>query len=336
MKKETILITGGLGYIGSVTTLCVKNAGYDVIVADDLSNSSIEVKGKIESLIGEPLKFYEANLADFSAAERVFSENHIDAVIHFAGWKAVGESVKNPLSYYRNNVISMINILDLMDKYKVRELIFSSSATVYGDPDELPLREDSQLKEASNPYGATKRMIERIIEDYGVSCPEFKSIILRYFNPIGSDESHTLGESPNGTPNNLMPYIQKVAVGELPKLTVFGNDYPTRDGTCIRDYIHVSDLATGHLKALERLKTLHGVDVFNLGSGAGTTVLELIAAFEKATGIHVPYVIGDRRPGDVAANFASSSKAERELGWKAEKTIEEAAFDSYLFQKGLI
>ncbi len=331
MKR--ILVTGGLGFIGSETTIELIKNGYEPVVVDNLFNSKSAVLDRIEELTKVRPAFYQVDCCDEKALEKVFGENEIDAVIHFAGYKAVAESVEKPLEYYRNNLLSSIVVLRLMKRHDVHGIIFSSSATVYGVPSRLPLVETDPVQEATNPYGETKIMIERIIEDEAKADPDFKGILLRYFNPIGAHPSGLLGEDPNGIPNNLMPYVSQVAIGRLNHLNVNGDDYPTPDGTGVRDYIHVVDLARGHVAALKRLETLKGVDVYNLGTGRGTSVLEVVKAFEKATGVKIPYVIAPRRPGDVASNYADCSKAERELHWRAVLTVEDACRDAYNFQK---
>jgi len=328
----TILVTGGLGYIGSHTCVELLKKGERVIVLDNLSNSKIETIDKITKITGKSFVFYKADLLDEAAVEQVFEENKIDAVIHFAGLKAVGESVEKPLLYYRNNIVGTLNLLDVMQKHNVDKLVFSSSATVYGNPSKVPITEDMPLS-TTNPYGTTKHMIEFILNDYCVAHKEFKVVILRYFNPIGAHESGIIGEDPNGIPNNLMPYICKVASGKLKQLNVFGCDYETHDGTGVRDYIHVVDLALGHIKSLEKLeKNECGVFIYNLGTGNGYSVLDLVKAFEKENGIKIDYKIVDRRPGDIAKCFADPSKALRELDWKAEKTLEDMVKDAWGYE----
>lgn len=328
----TILVTGGLGYIGSHTCVELLKKGERVIVLDNLSNSKIETIDKITKITGKNFVFYKADLLDEAAVEKVFEENKIDAVIHFAGLKAVGESVEKPLLYYRNNIVGTLNLLDVMQKHNVDKLVFSSSATVYGNPAKVPITEDMPLS-TTNPYGTTKHMIEYILNDYSKAHPDFKVVILRYFNPIGAHESGIIGEDPNGIPNNLMPYICKVASGKLKQLNVFGCDYETHDGTGVRDYIHVVDLSLGHIKALEKLeKNNCGVFIYNLGTGKGYSVLDLVKAFEKENGIHIDYKIVERRPGDIAKCFADPSKALKELDWKAEKTLEDMVKDAWGFE----
>jgi len=328
----SILVTGGLGYIGSHTCVELLKKGERVIVLDNLSNSKIETIDKIKKITGKSFIFYKADLLDEAAVEKVFEENKIDAVIHFAGLKAVGESVEKPLLYYRNNIVGTLNLMDVMQKYNVDKLVFSSSATVYGNPAKVPITEDMPLS-TTNPYGTTKHMIEYILNDYAKAHPDFKVVILRYFNPIGAHESGIIGEDPNGIPNNLMPYICKVASGELKQLNVFGCDYETHDGTGVRDYIHVVDLALGHIQALKKLdKNNCGVFTYNLGTGTGYSVLDLVKAFERENGIHIDYKIVERRPGDIAKCFADPSKALRELEWKAEKTIEDMVKDAWGYE----
>ena len=312
-----ILVTGGTGFIGSHTTLELLNAGYDVVVMDNLSNSSRESLRRVESITGKQAHFEEADLLDRSALQSLFETYPIDSVIHFAGLKAVGESVEKPLYYYQNNVAGTLLLCETMQKHGVKKLVFSSSATVYGNPSQSPLTEDSSLS-AVNPYGQTKLTIEYILRDLGVADPEWRISLLGYFNPVGAHEGGLIGEDPRGIPNNLMPYITQVAVGRLEKLRVYGNNHPTPDGTGVRDYIHVVDLANGHLKALEALESSAGVDAYNLGTGKGTSVLELVRAFEEASGVEIPFEITARRPGDAAACFADPSKAERKLKWRAQ------------------
>ena len=313
----TILVTGGNGYIGSHTVISLFENGYDVVIADNLSNSKMEVQNRLEQITGKRFKFYNVDCCDEAALNKVFDENNIDSVIHFAGLKAVGESVKIPLEYYSNNIGSMIAVLRAMEKHGVKKLVFSSSATVYGMSEDVPFTEQSPLGMCTNPYGWTKWMIEQILRDYAVAHPDMKICLLRYFNPVGAHESGLIGEDPRGIPNNLFPYISKVAGGTLECLTVFGDDYDTPDGTCLRDYIHVCDLAEGHVKAIAYLgKTDDPVSVFNLGTGKGTSVKEAVAAFEKACGHPINHVFGARRPGDIAVCYASTEKAEKELGWK--------------------
>ena len=326
-----ILVTGGLGFIGSHAVVELLNDGYDVVVVDNLSNSSIDVIDKIKAITGKEFDFYPYDLCDMDKVEEIFSKNKFDAVIHFAGYKAVGESVHEPIKYYENNLMSTLNICKSMQKYNCNNIIFSSSATVYGTPEVLPLTEECKVGGTTNPYGTTKLFIERILADIAIANPDFTPIILRYFNPIGAHRSGLIGEKPNGIPNNLMPYIVRVASGELEMLNVFGNDYDTPDGTGVRDYIHVVDLAKGHLKALEKALNSTGVSYYNLGTGTGYSVLDLVNNFEKINAIKVPYKIVDRRPGDVASCYADATKAFKELGWKAELGIEDMMKDSYNF-----
>ena len=323
-----ILVTGGLGFIGSHTVVELLDANYDVVVVDDLSNSTIDVKDKIETITGKSFKFYEVNVCNEEKMDDIFKNEKVDAVIHFAVYKAVGESVAKPLMYYENNLMSTIVLIKTMEKYGVNNFVFSSSATVYGSPKSLPIEEDFPLS-TTNPYGTTKLFIERIIEDVCVANPDFSAVVLRYFNPIGSHKSGLIGENPVGIPNNLMPYIVRVADKQLKELSVFGNDYDTHDGTGVRDYIHVVDLAKGHLKAIEKADKSKGVMFYNLGTGTGYSVLDLVESFKRVNGVDVPYKIVDRRPGDIAACYADPTKAYEELGWKAELGIEEMCRDSY-------
>ena len=326
-----ILVTGGAGYIGSHTCLELLQAGYDVTVVDNLSNSSEESLKRVQDLAGLPIEFHEADLLDKEKLEAIFDGETIDAVIHFAGLKAVGESVTLPLAYYHNNITGTLMLLETMQKFRVRNLVFSSSATVYGDPATVPITEDFPLS-ATNPYGQTKLMIEQICRDVQAADNTFNIALLRYFNPVGAHKSGRIGEDPSDIPNNLMPYVAQVAVGKLQELSVFGNDYNTPDGTGVRDYIHVVDLALGHLKALENLRTNPGVVVCNLGTGQGYSVLEMITAFEKASGKKIPYKIVGRRPGDIATCFADPGKAERELHWSASRGIDEMCSDAWRWQ----
>ena len=328
----SVLVTGGMGYIGSHTTVELLKAGKDVIIIDNLCNSSIVVKDRIKEITGKEVKFYNVDLTDKEAVKKVFEENSIESVIDFAALKAVGESVKNPLEYYMNNMVSFLVLLDIMKKNNVKNLVFSSSATVYGDAKTMPILESFPLT-ATNPYGRTKLMAEEILRDLAASDSSWNIAILRYFNPIGAHESGIIGEDPNGIPDNLMPYITKVAVGELKELSVFGNDYDTIDGTGVRDYIHVVDIAIGHIRALEKLETNSGLVTYNLGTGNGFSVLQLVKAFSKASGKEIPYKIAPRRLGDVAICYADPSKANRELNWKAEKSLEQMCEDSWRWQK---
>ncbi|MFD1362332.1 UDP-glucose 4-epimerase GalE [Lentibacillus salinarum] len=326
----SILVTGGAGYIGSHTTVELLEQGYDVIVVD-MNNSSEDVINRIEKITGKSVTFFTIDLLDKEALEVVFENHSIDAVIHFAGFKAVGESVEKPLKYYQNNLLSTLNLCEVMDQYGVQNLIFSSSATVYGIPEKLPLTEDCSTN-ALNPYGRTKLMIEEILTDLSRANDKWKIANLRYFNPVGAHPSGLIGENPNGIPNNLMPYITKVAVGELDSLNVFGGDYPTGDGTGVRDYIHVVDLAKGHLKALEHIHFCDGVESFNLGTGRGYSVLEVVQSFEKASGVTIPYEIVERRPGDTATCYADPTKAHKQLCWKSEKDLNDMCKDAWKWE----
>ena len=328
-----VLVTGGLGFIGSHTVVSLVENGFDVVIVDNLYNSKEEVLQRLESILNVKIPFYKIDCLDKESMEEVFKKENIDGIIHFAGYKAVGESCLKPLMYYRNNLDSTFTLLELMEKYGVKNLVFSSSATVYGIPEHVPLTEDDPVQDATSPYGETKVMIERILKDMCNVHKDWNIAILRYFNPIGAHESTLLGEDPNGIPNNLLPYVNKVATGELKCLHVYGNDYPTVDGTGVRDYIHVCDLAYGHVLALKKLETKPGKVIYNLGTGKGTSVLEIINAFEKATGVKIPYVIEDRRPGDVSENYASTVKAFNELGFKCKYNVEDACRMGYAFQK---
>ena len=323
-----VLVTGGLGYIGSHTVIELIEEGFEPIVIDNLSNSKLEVKDKIEKITGKKLKVYIEDVCNEESLDKIMTENNITDVIHFAGYKAVGESVAKPIMYYENNLLSTISLLKQMKKHHVKNIIFSSSATVYGQPEKLPITEDSKVGGTTNPYGTTKLMIEKILSDVYKSDNEMNITILRYFNPVGGHVSGLLGESPNGIPNNLMPYIVRVAVGKLECLSVFGNDYDTKDGTGVRDYIHVVDLAKGHIAAI---KHMNGLRYYNLGTGTGYSVLELVNAFEKVNNLKVNYKIVERRPGDIASCYADPSKALKELNWKSEKTLEDMMKDSYRF-----
>ena len=329
MKK--ILVTGGAGYIGSHTVVELVAAGYEAIIVDDLSNSSVQVLARLKSITGREISFYQGSVADKEFMNRVFEENHIDAVIHFAAYKAVGESVQEPLKYYENNVGGTIALLEVMKENKVDHIIFSSSATVYGMNNISPLTEDLSTS-AINPYGYTKLMMEQILTDVALANSDWSVTNLRYFNPIGAHESGMIGEAPKGIPNNLMPYITQVAVGKLQELSIFGNDYDTHDGTGVRDYIHVVDLAKGHVLALKHNLENKGVAVFNLGTGIGYSVLDMVKAFENVNGVKIPCTIKDRRPGDVATCYADASKANDILGWKAEKTLQDMMRDSWRWQ----
>ena len=327
-----VLVTGGAGYIGSHTCVELLNNGHDVIVVDNLSNSKPEVINRIKELTGRDFKFYKADILNKKEIDKIFKENNIEAVIHFAGLKAVGESVKIPLRYYYNNVTGTLVLCEVMQKHNVKKMVFSSSATVYGKPKTVPITEDFPLS-ATNPYGRTKLMIEEILRDIYISDNDWSIALLRYFNPIGAHESGRIGEDPNGIPNNLMPYITQVAIGKRERLNVFGDDYDTHDGTGVRDYIHVVDLAKGHLKALEKVMATKGVEAYNLGTGVGYSVLDVVKNFEKATGKKVPYIITSRRPGDIDKCYADPTKACKELGWKAEKTLEDMCKDAWNWQR---
>lgn len=327
-----ILVTGGAGFIGSHTCVELLNAGYEVVVVDNLSNSSAESLRRVQDITGKTLTFYENDLLDRPAIENIFNKEDISAVIHFAGLKAVGESVAKPLEYYWNNIAGTLILCDVMRNHGVKKLVFSSSATVYGDPASVPIREDFPLH-VTNPYGRTKLMQEEIFRDFAVADPEWSIMLLRYFNPIGAHESGRIGEDPKGIPNNLLPYVAQVAIGKHPYVRVFGNDYDTPDGTGVRDYIHVVDLAVGHVKAVEKMeKSPAGVYTYNLGTGTGYSVLDIVKAFSKACGHEVPYEICPRRPGDIAECYADPSKAAEELGWRAERGIEEMCADAWRWQ----
>lgn len=326
-----ILVTGGAGFIGSHTILELLNAGHSVIVMDNLSNSKITSLKRVEDLTGKSVSFEKLDLLNIEGMDSLFKSHTIDAVIHFAGLKAVGESVEKPLYYYENNVTGTVNLCKVMNKHGVKRLVFSSSATVYGNPSESPIKETSELS-ATNPYGQTKLTIEHIFRDLCVSDPEWKVSLLRYFNPVGAHESGKIGEDPTGIPNNLMPYVTQVAVGKRNRLSVFGGDYPTYDGTGVRDYIHVTDLAKGHLKALEHLEQESGAEAYNLGTGKGSSVLDVIKTFEKVTGKKIPYELTDRRPGDAAICYADAEKAKNELGWETEKNLEDMCRDAWNWQ----
>ena len=330
----SILVTGGAGFIGSHTAVELLNKGYDVIIVDNLVNSKESVIDSIKEITGKAPKFYNVDLLDKEKVDKIFDENKdIEAVIHFAALKAVGESVEKPILYYENNLQSTLVLVRAMQDHNVKRIVFSSSATVYGDPEKVPITEDMPVGAATNPYGETKVMIERILTDIYNADHEWSVMLLRYFNPIGAHESGLIGESPNGIPNNLMPYINQVALGKLDHLRVFGNDYDTPDGTGVRDYIHVVDLAKGHIKAIERCEKTTGVETFNLGTGIGYSVLDIVKNFEKATGIKIKYEIAPRRAGDIAECYADPTKAEKVLGWKAEKDLEQMCKDSWNFTK---
>ena len=328
----TILVTGGAGFIASHTNIELLNAGYDVIVMDNLCNSSKESVARVEQITGKKVKFYEADMRNVEDLEKIFSENVIDVIIHFAGLKAVGESCVKPFEYYENNISGTLNIISMMRKYNVKKMVFSSSATVYGDPEVIPITEECKVGGVTNPYGQTKLMLEQILTDIQKADPNFDIALLRYFNPIGAHESGLIGEAPNGIPNNLLPYVAKVAAGVLDKVNVFGDDYDTPDGTGVRDYIHVVDLAKGHVCAVKRLLEHPGLVIYNLGTGVGYSVLDIIHNFEKACGKKIPYVIAPRRPGDIATCYSDPSKAERELGWKAQYGIDRMCEDAWRWQ----
>lgn len=333
MKK--ILVTGGAGYIGSHTCVELLNAGKDIVIVDNFCNSKPEAIENIKKITNRDFAFYETDLRDKEALERIFNENEIESVIHFAGLKAVGESVAKPMEYYHNNLVSTLVLCQVMAEKNVKKLVFSSSATVYGDPHTVPISEDFPLH-TTNPYGTTKLMIEQILRDIYVSDNSWGIVILRYFNPIGANKCGIIGEDPNGIPNNLLPYVAKVATGELPHLNVFGNDYPTIDGTGVRDYIHVVDLSLGHVCAVRKIENESGVFTYNLGTGNGYSVLEIVKAFEKASGKPIPYKIAPRRPGDIAACYANPAKAKEELGWEAVRKIDEMCEDAWRFVAGKV
>lgn len=327
-----ILVTGGAGYIGSHTCIELINAGYDVVVLDNLCNSSEKSLERVAQITGKKVPFYKVDILDQEGMNEIFEKESIDSVIHFAGLKAVGESVSKPLEYYHNNITGTLLLCDVMRSHNVKNIIFSSSATVYGDPAFIPITEDCPKGKITNPYGQTKSMLEQILTDLHVADPEWNVVLLRYFNPIGAHESGLIGEDPKGIPNNLLPYIAQVAVGKLSCLGVFGDDYDTPDGTGVRDYIHVVDLAKGHVKALKKIEDKSGVSIYNLGTGNGYSVLQVVKAFEKACGKTIPYVIKPRRPGDIATCYADASKAKAELGWEAEYGIERMCADSWRWQ----
>ena len=329
----TISVTGGAGFIASHTNIELLNAGYDVIVMDNLCNSSKESVARVEQITGKKVKFYEADMRNVEDLEKIFSENVIDVIIHFAGLKAVGESCVKPFEYYENNISGTLNIISMMRKYNVKKMVFSSSATVYGDPEVIPITEECKVGGVTNPYGQTKLMLEQILTDIQKADPDFDIALLRYFNPIGAHESGLIGEAPNGIPNNLLPYVAKVAAGVLDRVNVFGDDYDTPDGTGVRDYIHVVDLAKGHVCAVKKLLEHPGLVIYNLGTGVGYSVLDIIHNFEKACGKKIPYVIAPRRPGDIATCYSDPSKAERELGWKAQYGIDRMCEDAWRWQK---
>ena len=328
-----ILVTGGAGFIGSHTLIELVEAGHAPVVVDNLSNSSPKAIERVEKIVGKTIPFYNVDIRDREGLEKVFAENTFDCCIHFAGLKAVGESVQKPWEYYENNIGGTLVLVDVMRKHGCKNIIFSSSATVYGAPETMPITEDCPKGTVTNPYGWTKYMLEQVLSDIQKADPEWNVVLLRYFNPIGAHKSGTIGEDPNGIPNNLMPYITQVAVGKLPQLGVFGNDYPTHDGTGVRDYIHVVDLAKGHVCALQAIAKKCGLGIYNLGTGQGYSVLDLVKAFEAATGVKVPYVIKPRRSGDVAECWSDPSKAAKELGWKAQYGVQEMCEDAWRWQK---
>ena len=327
-----ILVTGGAGYIGSHTVVELQNAGYEVVVLDNLSNSSEKSLERVEKITGKSVTFYKADILDRKALNEIFDKEKIDSCIHFAGLKAVGESVQKPWEYYENNIAGTLTLVDVMRQHGVKNIIFSSSATVYGDPAIIPITEECPKGQCTNPYGWTKSMLEQVLSDMQKADPEWNVILLRYFNPIGAHKSGTIGENPNGIPNNLMPYITQVAVGKLKELGVFGNDYDTPDGTGVRDYIHVVDLAVGHVKALKKIEEKAGLCIYNLGTGTGYSVLDIVKNFEAATGVKIPYAIKERRAGDIATCYSDAAKAEEELGWVAENGIKEMCEDSWRWQ----
>ena len=328
-----ILVTGGAGYIGSHTCVELLNAGYDVVVMDNLYNASEKAIERVEQITGKKVTFYKTDMLDREGVKKIFDNEKIDAVIHFAGLKAVGESVHKPIEYYHNNMTGTLILCDEMRNHGVKNIIFSSSATVYGNPAQIPITEECPKGQCTNPYGWTKSMLEQILTDMQKADPEWNVILLRYFNPIGAHPSGTMGENPNGIPNNLMPYITQVAVGKLKELGVFGNDYDTPDGTGVRDYIHVVDLAIGHVKALKKIEENAGLCIYNLGTGVGYSVLDIVKNFEEATGVKIPYVIKPRRAGDIATCYSDATKAKEELGWTAKYGIKEMCADSWRWQK---
>ena len=332
----SILVTGGAGFIGSHTVVELQNAGYDVVVVDNLSNSNEKSLERVRAITGKPVSFYKADILDREALNEIFEKEDITACIHFAGLKAVGESVAKPWEYYQNNIAGTLVLVDVMRQHGCKNIIFSSSATIYGDPAIIPITEECPKGICTNPYGWTKSMLEQVLSDIQKADPEWNVIILRYFNPIGAHKSGTIGENPNGIPNNLMPYITQVAVGKRAELGVFGNDYDTHDGTGVRDYIHVVDLALGHLKALQKIEQNPGLGIYNLGTGTGYSVLDVVKNFEAATGVKVPYAIKERRPGDIAACYADPSKAKAELGWEAQYGIREMCEDAWRTRTGMM
>ena len=335
-QDTCVLVTGGAGFIGSHTVVELLNCNYQVVIVDDLSNASEVAVSRVRQIVGDEkaqnLTFYKANVLDRDAMEKIFTDHNIDRVIHFAGFKAVGESVTKPIEYYHNNIENTLVLVDVMRNHGCKSIVFSSSSTVYGDPDSLPLTEQSPKKSATNPYGWTKWMIEQILTDLHTADPEWNVVLLRYFNPIGAHPSGLIGEDPKGIPNNRVPYVAQVAVGKREAVQVYGNDYPTPDGTGVRDYIHVCDLASGHVSALRWMNGREGVEVFNLGTGTGSSVLDVIRAFSKACGKELPYVIRERRGGDIAANWCDATKAEREMGWKAQYNLADMCRDSWNWQ----
>jgi UDP-glucose 4-epimerase len=328
-----ILVTGGTGYIGSHTVVELQNNGYDVVVLDNLSNSSVKSLDRVKAITGKDVKFYEGDIRDRKILEKIFDNETIDSCIHFAGLKAVGESVEKPWEYYDNNITGTLTLVDEMRKHGVKNIIFSSSATVYGDPAQIPITEECPKGQCTNPYGWTKSMLEQILSDMQKADNEWNVVLLRYFNPIGAHQSGTMGENPNGIPNNLMPYITQVAVGKREELGVFGNDYDTPDGTGVRDYIHVVDLADGHVKALKKIEENAGLCIYNLGTGTGYSVLDIVKNFEEANDLKIPYSIKPRRAGDIATCYADPTKAKKELGWEAKYGIKEMCADSWRWQK---
>ena len=327
------MVTGGAGYIGSHTCVELLNAGYDVVILDNLYNSSKKAVDRIEEITGKKVTFYENDMLDKEALEKIFTAESIDAVIHFAGLKAVGESVAKPLEYYKNNITGALTLVEVMREHNCKNIIFSSSATVYGDPAFIPITEECPKGTPTNPYGWTKSMLEQMLTDIHTSDNEWNVILLRYFNPIGAHKSGMIGEDPKGIPNNLLPYVAQVAIGKLECVGVFGDDYDTPDGTGVRDYIHVVDLAKGHVKALKKIEENAGLNIYNLGTGQGYSVLDIVKNFEEATGVKIPYVIKERRPGDIATSYCNPDKAYKELGWKAENGIKEMCADSWNWQK---
>lgn len=332
IKMAKILITGGAGYIGSHTALELLKEGYEVVVYDNLCNSSQESMKRVEELTGKTITFYEGDILNAETLKAMFEKEQVDAVIHCAALKAVGESVRKPLEYYQNNITGTLTLMKVMREVGVKNIVFSSSATVYGNPETMPITEDCPKGQCTNPYGWTKSMMEQIMTDVQAADPEWNVVLLRYFNPVGAHESGLIGEDPEGIPNNLTPYITQVAIGKLKEVGVFGNDYDTPDGTGVRDYIHVVDLAKGHVKALKKLEDNSGLSIYNLGTGKGYSVLDIVKNFEAATGVKIPYVIKPRRPGDIATCYSDATKAEKELGWKAENGIREMCADSWRWQ----